>query len=259
MTTTVVNKRTDTYDVYIGRGSIFGNPYTHLNSYTLAEHKVASRDEALEKYGEWFREKLKDPEFRCQVKLLRGKRLGCFCKPLSCHGDIIAEYLNGLKPVPVQTYKGWVTKLEHNQVFVFGSNLEGFHGAGSAGYASFGVPGNRWREFEYDKKPNGWRGKWNVKGIGEGFQGGTEGWSYALPTVKRAGAKRSRKPDEIQGSIKKLYEFANKWVELDFFVAQENKMGLNGYGPEEMAEMFMSHKIPPNVFFEESFAQLLVQ
>ena len=142
-------------------------------------------------------------------------------------------------------------------MFVFGSNYSGFHGAGSAGYASFGIAGNHWREFEYDKKPNGWRGRWNVKGIGEGFQQGTEGWSYAIPTVTRAGAKRSRTPEEIKESIIAFYKFAKRWKQLTFFVAQENKMGLNGYTPQEMAEMFMCWEIPENVIFEEGFSKLL--
>ncbi len=70
----------------------------------------------------------------------------------------------------MKTYKGLITKLESNEVFVFGSNLRGFHGAGAAGYASFGVPGNSWRKFNYDKKPHNWEGKWNRKGCSEGLQ-----------------------------------------------------------------------------------------
>lgn len=158
----------------------------------------------------------------------------------------------------MKIYKGLITELKDNEVFVFGSNLEGFHGAGSAGYASFGVPGNRWREFDYGSKPEGWRGKWNIKGVGEGFQAGTEGWSYALPTVKRAGEKRSRKPEEIEASIKKFYTFARQWPELTFYVAQEKKMGLNGYSFGEMATMFLCETIPPNVAFQEDFGKLLV-
>jgi len=35
-----------------------------------------------------------------------------------------------------RVYTGKITKLEPNQVFVFGSNLQGFHGAGAAGYVN---------------------------------------------------------------------------------------------------------------------------
>ncbi|CAG1022170.1 hypothetical protein DOJK_01483 [Patescibacteria group bacterium] len=31
-----------------------------------------------------------------QLLKLRGKILGCHCKPLACHGDILANYLNSL-------------------------------------------------------------------------------------------------------------------------------------------------------------------
>ena len=34
------------------------------------------------------------PEYRRRIEGLRGKTLMCFCKPLACHGDVIAEYLN---------------------------------------------------------------------------------------------------------------------------------------------------------------------
>ncbi len=157
----------------------------------------------------------------------------------------------------MRTYKGNIEKLEKFEVFVFGSNPQGFSGAGSAGYASFGVTGNRWREFEYDKKPHGWRGRWNIKGCGEGFQMGTEGWSYALPTVAKAGEKKSRTPEEIKTSIKSLYAFAVSKPEWKFFVAQGAEKGLNGYEPKEMAAMFKCMKIPENMYFQEEFAKLL--
>jgi hypothetical protein len=153
-------------------------------------------------------------------------------------------------------YDGNVTELADNQVFVFGSNLDGFHGAGSAGFASFNVFGNRWREFEYSSKPNGWKGKWNVKGVGEGFQEGTIGKSYALPTVTKAGMKRSRTPTEIKTSIKKLYDFAEQNPTWEFLVAQDDKMGLNGYHPHEMCSMFNAHEIPDNMYFKFQFFQL---
>lgn len=88
--TVVVNKRTATYDVYIGRPSIFGNPF-----------KIGvdgSREEVIEKFKAYFYKRTKmDEEFRANILRLRGKVLGCYCKPLSCHGDVIAEYLNSLE------------------------------------------------------------------------------------------------------------------------------------------------------------------
>jgi hypothetical protein len=158
-------------------------------------------------------------------------------------------------------YEEYITKLKEDEVFVFGSNKDfGFHGAGSAGFASFGVSGNRWREFDYANKPNGWKGKWNVKGIGEGFQEGTEGKSYAIPTVTRAGAKRSRTQTEIMFSIRKFYKFAYDHPEWNFYVAQDAKGGLNGYSGEEMANMFGNiavGDIPENIYFYKPFYDLV--
>lgn len=99
--TTVVNLRRDPYDVYIGRGSPFGNPFTHLSRPTLASVQVDSRAEAIARYKEYFYEQIeKSPEFRAQVLTLRGKVLGCYCKQsdreVSCHGDVIKEYLDNL-------------------------------------------------------------------------------------------------------------------------------------------------------------------
>lgn len=83
--TVVVNKYKDRFDVYIGRGSAFGNPFEI--------GKDGTREEVIERYRDWFLKKLKNERFKKQVLKLKGKRLGCFCKPLACHGDIIVEYL----------------------------------------------------------------------------------------------------------------------------------------------------------------------
>lgn len=156
----------------------------------------------------------------------------------------------------IQTYKGLITELQNDEVFVFGSNLDGFHGAGAAGYASYGVAGNHWREFGYDKKPNGWVGRWNVKGVAEGFQQGTHGWSYAIPTIVRVGAKRSLPMLQIESSIKTFYLEASRFHNLKFFIAQGAEDGLSGYTAKEMADAFLCAPIPDNVFFQEGFAKL---
>lgn len=158
----------------------------------------------------------------------------------------------------VKTYKGLITELKENEVFVFGSNLDGFSGAGSAGFASFNEVGNVWRKHDYSNKPNGWKGKWNVKGVAAGYQKGTIGQSYAIPTVTKCGAKRSLSPEQIKSYIKDLYVFASSRKDLIFYVAQENKIGLNGYVPEEMAKMYNCADIPDNIYFEEGFAKLLL-
>lgn len=86
--TTVVNKyHKIPYDIYIGRGSIWGNPFSHKNN-TMAEFKVDTREEAVKKYEEYI---MNNPELLKQVPSLKGKVLCCFCKPLSCHGDVLAK------------------------------------------------------------------------------------------------------------------------------------------------------------------------
>lgn len=91
--TRVVNLYKDPYDVYIGRpgrnqSGPFGNPYTIGPD--------GDRDEVLRKFRDYFYERLRvDSIFWGQVSSLQGKTLGCFCKPQDCHGDIIAEYVDG--------------------------------------------------------------------------------------------------------------------------------------------------------------------
>jgi len=154
-------------------------------------------------------------------------------------------------------YKNYITELKSDEVFVFGSNLDGFHGAGSAGYATFNESGNVWRKYNYDKLPDGTKGKWNVKGKGKGPQVGEIGKSYALPTVTRAGQKKSLSPEQIKNYIKELYDFINSRLHLKFYIAQDVKVGLNGYSSQEMADMFGSFVIPDNAYFKEEFADLI--
>ena len=92
MKTSVVNILYEIHDIYIGRpgrgaAGIFGNPFKI--------GRDGNRDQVIEKYRKYFHEKLEsDPVFKKEVQKLKGKRLGCFCKPMSCHGDVIAEYLD---------------------------------------------------------------------------------------------------------------------------------------------------------------------
>jgi hypothetical protein len=79
----VVNIRTSSYDVYIGRGSKWGNPY-HIG-------KDGNRKEVIEKYRQYI---LKKPELLENLHELKGKRLGCYCAPLPCHGDVLIELMN---------------------------------------------------------------------------------------------------------------------------------------------------------------------
>ena len=81
METTVVNKRISKYEVYIGRGSKWGNPFHMSNE--------SQRNEVIERYEVYARNKFSKEE----LKVLVGKRLGCFCKPKRCHGDILVKLI----------------------------------------------------------------------------------------------------------------------------------------------------------------------
>jgi hypothetical protein len=87
----VVHCKREEFDVYIGRGSRWGNPYSHKVG-TLAEHVVGSRTEAIQKFEEYL---LSNEELMASLPDLKGKTLGCWCKPKSCHGDILLRYANG--------------------------------------------------------------------------------------------------------------------------------------------------------------------
>ena len=90
--TRAVNKYKESYDVYIGRGSKWGNPFSHLAN-SAAKYKVANREEAVSKYHEWI---LTQPHLLADLHELQGKKLGCFCKPQSCHGDVLAMLADSL-------------------------------------------------------------------------------------------------------------------------------------------------------------------
>jgi hypothetical protein len=124
-----------------------------------------------------------------------------------------------------------------NIIFVFGSNPEGRHGAGSAKVAHdvFGA--------QY--------------GVGEGLTGN----SYALPTkdlrIKENYGYRSISPEDITNSIRKLYETARSMPHKLFCIAYRNKPNektLNGYSGLEMIEMFLdASPIPENVVFSKEW------
>jgi len=87
----VVHFKKAPYDVYIGRPSPWGNPFSHEEG-TLAEFKVFSRTEAIRQFEIWLRAQ---PELVALVKReLKGKTLGCWCAPLQCHGDVLAKIAN---------------------------------------------------------------------------------------------------------------------------------------------------------------------
>lgn len=87
----VVHCKKEGFDIYIGRGSLWGNPFSHKQG-TLAKKVVGSRKEAIEKYEEYL---LSNEELMSKLPELKGKILGCWCSPSSCHGDVLIRYANG--------------------------------------------------------------------------------------------------------------------------------------------------------------------
>lgn len=97
----VVHCKKEEFDVYIGRGIMggvvnkWGNPYSHREG-TLARYMVSTREEAIANYETYL---LGNEELMAALPELRGKTLGCWCKPKSCHGDILLKYANLPKPL----------------------------------------------------------------------------------------------------------------------------------------------------------------
>lgn len=107
--------------------------------------------------------------------------------------------------------KDWITEVDINQVFVFGSNLDGRHGAGAALLAK------------------------EVFGAEQGKGEGQYGHSYALPTCNE-----NIKPlplEEIRKHIRTFCVFAREHMENQYLVT-EIGCGLAGYTPKDIAPLF---------------------
>lgn len=139
----------------------------------------------------------------------------------------------------MKTYKGNITP-EPDTIFVFGSNPEGRHGAGSARVAreQFGA----------------------IYGQGEGLQGS----SYAIPTkdlrVVENRGYRSISAERITENIRKMYQCAEEHPDKKFKIAYRNKpneRSLCGYYGRELMGMFRKAcdgNYPDNIYFSEEWA-----
>lgn len=118
----------------------------------------------------------------------------------------------------------WIRDMGENEIFVFGSNVNGYHGGGAARFAmnNFGA----------------------VWGNGEGLQGS----SYAIPTMEGL--------DNMQDAVKRFYLFARAHVNYKFYVTPI-ACGIAGYKPEEIAPMFFEIAHLENVFLPLSFWKVL--
>lgn len=114
-----------------------------------------------------------------------------------------------------------ITKLSDNEIFVFGSNKSGRHGAGAAKLAH--------QRFGAD---------W---GVGVGITGEC----YAIPT-KDYGICRTLKINEIKPYVDDFIEFAKNNNDFIFLVT-EIGCGLAGYRPEEITPLFVNAKDIENI------------
>lgn len=152
-----------------------------------------------------------------------------------------------------------ISELKENEVFVFGSNATGFHGAGAAGVAMRGTAQNTWRQDnQFLQALNSpvdsplKKGKWAVLGQARGFQQGHSGKSYAIETIKRPGQKRSTSLPEILTQLLELNSFAQANPNLKFLVT---KIGcsLAGYSVAEISALFKQVEWSNNVVLPTEF------
>ena len=111
-----------------------------------------------------------------------------------------------------------ITQLAANEIFVFGSNLQGHHYGGAARIANekFGA----------------------IFGQGVGLQG----QSYAIPTM--------------QGGVETIIEFAKQHPELIFYVTRIG-CGIAGFQDSEIAPLFRSAVGMENVALPQSFMDVI--
>ena len=88
----VVNKYKVNMDdpdiVYIGRGSIWGNPFKMYN--VCIEDRARERERVIRQFRPWFWQEIQGGRVTIDMlKELDGKRLACYCAPQKCHGDVI--------------------------------------------------------------------------------------------------------------------------------------------------------------------------
>lgn len=78
--------------VYIGRPSKWGNPFK-------IGHQMP-REAAIRAYKTWFHQPEQEGLRAAALAELTDKALGCYCFPRSCHGDVLAEFVNHAGPKP---------------------------------------------------------------------------------------------------------------------------------------------------------------
>ena len=119
------------------------------------------------------------------------------------------------------TTPDFITRLEPNEIFVFGSNLAGFHGGGAARIAH-----------EY------FGAEWGV-GVGP------TGQCYAIPTMQGG-------VEAIRPYVDEFIEYAEQHPELTFLVTRIG-CGIAGFTDEQIAPLFTSARNLSNVALPEGW------
>lgn len=125
----------------------------------------------------------------------------------------------------------FISSLKEDEIFVFGSNLSGIHGAGAA------------------KQALKWGARW-----GQSF--GRQGQTYAIPTKDQT-VYRSLTSNEIFPFVKEFTEYAKHNPQLNFLVT-EIGCGLAGNSPKEIAPLFKEAFLLENVFLPKRFVQIIL-
>jgi len=242
----VVNKhnhKPTELDVYVGRGSVLGNPYSSIQSVeTKAEFICESREEAIRQFSFYLKQKIDNKDKSVcdelnKIWLMAHKgdvNLVCYCAPKSCHANTIKNIIESKLKIH-KTYEGEIKELTPNQIFVFGSNTQGRHGKGAALSAKekFGA----------------------INGQSRGRQGN----SYAIITKDLTVMEHpSRTPEQIIDEIRGLYEYATQNPGLEFLIPYKaGHSNLNAYSSQDMAFFFNSMDIPKNIVFDKEFYSLI--
>jgi hypothetical protein len=90
----------DCNNIYIGRrGVVFVDdarfPYESsiwANPFKIS--KDMSREDCITQYEIYIRNKIKQESLGFELLKLKGKNLGCWCKPSGCHGDILLKLID---------------------------------------------------------------------------------------------------------------------------------------------------------------------
>lgn len=118
-----------------------------------------------------------------------------------------------------------IRSLAEDEIFVFGSNLQGMHGGGAARAAldNFGA-------------------EW---GVGVGLTGK----SYAIPTMHGG-------TDAIKPYVDQFIEFAKSRQDLTFLVTPIG-CGIAGFRPKQIAPLFTEAMPMPNIILPREFVLIL--